>query len=224
MQRHQLLYLDEEGRALLRAALLNAGALPITEMPSGSTLAQIPAIVRRQQAARPGMVQVGLSLPLWQNGARVRVAATVPQSSVLRSLSPFAVAAAACHCPHIPADILSALVEKGQRAGLAVGLFGSCALQALTGLAYLHPQSDWDILLAARSPSPSLSAFVRDMALLEAEAGLRFDCEILCNGRYGVKLREWMQAPRTVLGKGLYDVQLLPYARVSLCPESTEGL
>ncbi len=219
MQRHQFLYLDEMGLAILHKELYQTHAWAKKEIQSLPTSPPIPAILRRQQAPTPGMVEVGFSLPMLYDGVRVRAFAPVPLGCIQNSLSPFAIVVHACTSQSIPGNILSALVEKGQRTGLHIGLFGSCALQALTGLPYLHPHSDWDILLAAHTPAPRLQAFAHELALLEKETELRFDCEILCNGGYGVKLRELLGTQGTVLGKSLLDVALLPRGSLTFIAE-----
>ena len=91
---------------------------------------------------------------------------------------------------------------------LHFGLFGSAALEAVTGLPYLHDRSDIDAILGPGSES-AIHAFWDELLAVEQTTGVRADVELMFSpGKY-IKLRELMSGGSTVLVKGQSEPQLL---------------
>ena len=162
-----------------------------------------PAVVRRQE---PGVgsdsVCLGMPLPL-SFGARQRLALVVDTKHVARTRPPLPLADALSAAPP---QWLAALVALQRAVDLRV--FGSLAMQSLTGMAYLRPVSDIDLLLTPASTT-ELDAGV---ALLEQHAALLpLDGEILFARGEAVAWKEWLAARRDgarVLVKSLHGVRL----------------
>lgn len=170
--------------------------------------AKIPAIVSRQTGSRQGEWQVGFSSHLRRNGSRLRVAAAVLEKDIVKNATPFDVCCRLCRDDSKEALVVRELVSIGRSAGLEVGLYGSLALQTLTGFPYMTTDSDYDIYIRPNGKRADAAAFYQQLCQLEQHCQVIIDCEIECGG-YGVKLEELVSKSVTVLGKGLSDVVLL---------------
>ncbi|MFA9219271.1 MAG: phosphoribosyl-dephospho-CoA transferase MdcG domain-containing protein, partial [Sphingomonadaceae bacterium] len=99
--------------------------------------------------------------------------------------------------------------------------YGSCAMQALTGLSYLHPASDIDLLLYP-ADRQQLDA---GLSLLATQAqSLPLDGEIIFPDGAAVAWKEWLQALANnsrVLVKRLHTVQLAQPAALLAMLEPT---
>jgi phosphoribosyl-dephospho-CoA transferase len=160
-----------------------------------------PAVVRRHE---PGLgndvVCLGVPLP-----DRQRVAMTVDADHVARRRPPLPLADVLGAAP--PAW-LAALVALQRAAAVDLRVVGSLAMQSLTGLAYLRPASDIDVLL-----TPATTAELdAGLALLEQHAALLpLDGEIVFANGDAVNWKEWLAARRgsaRVLVKSLHAVRL----------------
>ena len=216
--RHDLLWLSEAGRDY---ALHNIeSCIPLMDNKDIDndeirTLIlgppQIPAIVRRQEAAEKGFLQVGFSSPTVIDGVRLRIGSKVPVNCIKRHITPFDVVDDTIKNKNSPSSvfkILKALVDAGSKNNIQVGCFGSAALQIVTGLEYWRENSDLDIYLRCGETRQNIEPFYRKLLKLEEQFGITMDAEIEFPGRYGVKLKELFAPGKWVLGKGLYDVAL----------------
>ena len=217
--RHDLLWLSKAGREY---ALQNIeSCIPSVDNKDLSddeirTLIlgppQIPAIVRRQEAAEKGFLQVGFSSATVIDGVRLRIGSKVPVNCIERHITPFDVIkfdVTKTEKRPLPIfEILKALLEAGNCYNIRVGCFGSAALQLATGLPYWRENSDLDIYLKNEGTRKDLDLFYRQLLKCEEQFGVTIDAEIEFPGRYGVKLKELFAPGKWVLGKGLYDVVL----------------
>lgn len=176
-----------------------------------------PLVVRRREPGLPaGMLSVGLPLPPAADGSKRRIACNIAMDRIARHAAPLLLATAIKAAPLAWQAPLQALLADNARAAGAPTLqvFGSLAMQALTGQSYLGPASDIDLLLVPRS-APALHA---GLALLLRHAdAVPLDGEIVFPGGAAVAWREWAGsaagAPgQRVLVKGLEGVQLAPRA------------
>ena len=168
----------------------------------------VPAIVRRQETAEDKLLCIGFSSFRVIDGTRLRIGCKVPLNCIVEHKTPFEVAA--CKKPKIPEyQFLDALVDAGKRHHIQVGVFGSAALQIVTGLSYLQKNSDLDIYLRHQGSRKDLELFYQQLTGYEKQFGITIDAEIEFPDQYGVKLKELFGPGKTVLGKGLYDVVLL---------------
>jgi len=177
-----------------------------------------PVIVRRRgEADNRHLVPVGVPLP--PAAGKRRVALLIPPEGVLqRSRPPLLDATASAADPNWRSTI-DALVAVGARSGVEPAAFGSLLWQHLTGLAYLSPHSDLDVLW----PIPAnfdAHALVCRIAEIQHDAPLRIDGEIIFPDGSAVNWRElWnvLQAAdrATVLAKTMESVQLLDVASLA---------
>ena len=214
-RRHELLHVAPD----VWASLL-AFRPPLADLPLLGEWADRgwPVIVRRRcEADDRHLVPVGVPLP--PLAGKRRVALLIPPDSVLqRSLPPSLHATAKAADPGWRSTI-DALVAVGVRSGVEPAAFGSLLWQHLTGLAYLSPHSDLDVLW----PIPAnfdVHSLVCSIAEIQHDAPLRIDGEIIFPDGSAVNWRElWNahQAPNraTVLAKTMESVRLLDVASLA---------
>ncbi len=167
-----------------------------------------PAVVRRPDVGlAPGQVSLGIPLPPAADGVKGRIALHALESDVAQRRPPLALADAAQAAPDRWRPALDVLA-----AGLPLQAYGSLAMQAITGQAYLSPSSDIDLLFCPRD-AESLQA---GLALLDqAAATLPLDGEIVFPSGAAVAWKEWLNASRNearVLVKDSGAVRLAPMA------------
>lgn len=144
--RHELVWLTARGWRYVRATAPAGGIAAIDRWHQ----ADWPAVVRRaDHGLAPGLLSIGIALPPHRlDGAKIRIGCQVPASEVRRHLPPLRVAQAIGAAPEPWRPLLAALEQQvAALDGMAVRVYGSVALQALTGQAYLSATSDIDLLL-----------------------------------------------------------------------------
>ena len=199
-KRHTLLKLTNTGTGLVWA---NREALYPGEVAWADMWPRfygLPVITRRQ--VLPGeAIPVGLSLPIRQDGGRYRLASCVPASEVESAVSPTQ-AAELCAGRTLPVSgLVAELLCDAPSLGVSVGIFGSAALEAVTGLPYRHAGSDLDVLLIPRDV-PDMPALAGLLQRLEENYQLSIDAELALGEIQYVKLKELCTDSRTVLVKG----------------------
>ena len=199
-KRHTLLKLTNTGTGLVWA---NREALYPGEVAWADMWPRfygLPVITRRQ--VLPGeAIPVGLSLPIRQDGGRYRLASCVPASEVESAVSPTQ-AAELCAGRTLPVSgLVAELLCDAPSLGVSVGIFGSAALEAVTGLPYRHAGSDLDVLLIPRDV-PDMPALAGLLQRLEENYQLSIDAELALGEKQYVKLKELCTDSRTVLVKG----------------------
>lgn len=172
----------------------------------------IPAIVRRgTEEERQYGIPVGISLPVRLQSQRLRMADCLKENEVVRYITPYQVAS----LPYLPlTPSLKALNELSTHFPVKkeqLGVWGSNALQIITGLEYTDKQSDLDILI--RHCDRKQMADINELVIhLEKEYQLRIDIEIALDNGYGINLKEFLQPGKRILAKGITDVVLLDKA------------
>jgi phosphoribosyl-dephospho-CoA transferase len=146
-----------------------------------------PLIIRRRtESDPPDLLPLGLALP----GKR-RLAFALPHADV-RDVAP---------PPVIPTtgEIFDRLAAAARDAGAELRAFGSHAWQFLTGLSYVTPESDIDLLvfLEERSSWERLRA-----ALAEIPLPPKIDLEIVLRRDASFSWREFSSADERLLFKG----------------------
>lgn len=153
-----------------------------------------PLVVARQPcgAVQAGIkvdtVAVGLTLPPAPD--KRRIALSVAASDIIRYTQPLLLADAITHAPAEWQPALAELHDAAINNDIELRVFGSLAWQALSGLPYLTPQSDIDLLWHAQSHS-QLQQGIELLAQWERSSGLRADGEVLFGGGSAVSWREW---------------------------------
>jgi phosphoribosyl-dephospho-CoA transferase len=169
-----------------------------------------PAVVRRADIGlAAGQVSLGIPLPPTPDGVKGRIALTASEIDVAQRRPAMALGDAA---KAAPGHWRPALV--GLAASVPLQAYGSLAMQAITGQAYLTPSSDIDLLFFP-SDANSLHA---GLALLEQNAAtLPLDGEIVFPSGAAVAWKEWLSAGQNearVLVKEAGAVRLAPMAEL----------
>ncbi|AHG23025.1 hypothetical protein Z042_24810 [Chania multitudinisentens RB-25] len=168
----------------------------------------IPGIVRRHLPAEAKTeIALGFSFPMRIDGQRQRFAITLPAQEVVRRITPFEAAAMAFLASSPALGALVDLRERFLQLGCLPGVWGSAALQIVSGFSYTDNASDLDIVIEACHPE-QLQAVYQSMLQLERQHRLRIDTEVLWPTGYGSSLKELMTSGNQVLGKSLNDVRL----------------
>lgn len=172
-----------------------------------------PAIVRRAEPdLAPGHVSLGIALPPGADGSKGRVALNARVPDVARSTPPLALADAARAAPLHWREQLGELSAEAD--GLALRVYGSLAMQAITGQPYLTARSDIDLLFAPASHA-ALDAGIALLARYGAM--LPLDGEIVFPSGDAVAWKEWPGAGSVhdrVLVKDARAVRLAPAAQL----------
>lgn len=221
-KRHDLLWLDEEGRrrCLETARPFLAGA-PREQLAALIGNPAIPAIVSRQEERRDGVLEAGFASPEKYDGTRLRTAVLVDVPHIVERADPFQVARRIAAMADFPRRaVIDAIAAAAQRRGLEAGFFGSTALQAVTGLPYCDEGSDLDVYARCRNTETDMRGFHDAVADFERECGVRIDVEVEYREVFGVKLKEIFSGVKTVLAKGLYSVELVPVQALGFGPVS----
>lgn len=193
LQRHQLVGLNQAGWDDIQAR-------PWDDMARAClahwAARRLPLVVTQQRAGlQGGVMALGLAAPLqWQR----RKFALQVQRGHLRPFRdsrdcrdfPAASAVAGLLPPAIRPGWLG-LCEKLACLGSAARVYGSHGWQQLTGLDYLHPESDIDLRLAVSTPAMADAvAAALDGAVF---GGPRLDGELVFPDGAAVAWREWLQ-------------------------------
>ncbi|MDB5919864.1 MAG: mdcG [Massilia sp.] len=178
--RHDLIWLTPKGWNAALAHALPGQHAAIEQWRR----ADWPAVVRRADAGLPpGTVSLGMPLPPTPDGVKGRVAFNAANGDVARGSAPLALADAARAAPQRWRPALDQLIL-----GMPLRAYGSLAMQAITGQAYLTAASDIDLLFY-----PADAQALRDgLTLLEQHAAvLPLDGEIVFPSGDAVAWKEW---------------------------------
>jgi phosphoribosyl-dephospho-CoA transferase len=179
--------------------------------------AKWPFIVRRQTSpAWPEVISLGMPLP--PSAGKRRVALEVDARSILRWDVPPHLDEVIMLLPGERRPALRRLCASARAIGVELSVYGSCVLESLTGMPYLGPDSDIDLLFRPVDDA-GLDRAIALLSSWENQERWRADGEIVLGdgeGELGVSWREWRAAerktsgPRRVLVKTLRDVRLRP--------------
>ncbi|NEX63104.1 malonate decarboxylase holo-[acyl-carrier-protein] synthase [Noviherbaspirillum galbum] len=175
-----------------------------------------PLIVRRRE---PGMLENEVALAIAgppREGRKIRIALRAAIDDIVTVQPPRALADAAGAIPDTWHPAFRSLLDEAAAERLDLAMFGSVAMQAITGLPCLGAGSDID-LLCRPATRGQLDGFV---SLLRRHAGaLPLDGEIMFPDGNAVAWKEWaildkLAAGSRVLAKSIDTVALLPPARL----------
>ena len=154
-----------------------------------------PAVVRRQEDGCPShQVCIGIALPPDPASAiKHRLPVRVDAQAIADLQPPRSLASVLCVMPARWQDGLMRLQAELSKQQLSLSVFGSAALQAVTGLPYLHATSDLDLLLQP----VSLTQLETGLQLLtHYSRELPLDGEIIFPSGDAVAWKEWGNARR----------------------------
>jgi phosphoribosyl-dephospho-CoA transferase len=157
-----------------------------------------PVICRRRLPDDPaGSLAVGLPLP--PSLGKQRLSFAVHRQSAVRPFAPVSLAQSSACVPKAWSRQVSGVGSLASRIGLQPYVFGALLWQHLTGLPYLRPESDIDLLWPG--PDRRGSGLLLDgLDMLDQIGPARLDGEILLPSGAGVNWRELRQALATPNG------------------------
>jgi phosphoribosyl-dephospho-CoA transferase len=184
-RRHDLVWLTPQGWDTALRGLAGAQR----ELALDWRTRGLPAVVRRLDPGTPD-TQLCLGIPAppdAHSGQKVRLGFAVERSSVARSLPAMALEDAEAPAAWQPG--LASLCIALRAAGVDCRVFGSLAMQTITGAPYLGAGSDVDLLLRPRDGA-QLDA---GLALVASHAhSLPLDGEIEFPLGHAVSWKEWL--------------------------------
>jgi phosphoribosyl-dephospho-CoA transferase len=136
-----------------------------------------PVIVRRRlKSETPDVVPVGVPLP--PAAGKSRIALNVSPAAVIARAAPTSLRAVAHKADPAWQPTIAALVALGERHGVEPAAFGSLLWEHHTGLTYLSPTSDLDVIWSAHGGC-NIASLLRGIAQIERVAPMRIDGEIV---------------------------------------------
>lgn len=184
--RHTLVWIRPESRAAVSAQVADE---KLRAHVASWLAADRPLVVARQpDNIVADTIAVGLASPPVQ-GKR-RIALGVSARDIVRHTPPLLLADTIAHAPAELQPELAELHDSAINTGIKLHVFGSLAWQALSGMQYLTPQSDIDLLWHPRS-NMQLQQGIALLERWEISSGLRADGEVLFGAGCAVSWREW---------------------------------
>ena len=202
LDRHRVVRLRPQGWAALVGASEDLRREPFLE---GWARRGWPFIVRRARPEDAGGVPLGLPLPPCLG--RGRLSLRVDRAEIVSDEPPPSLADCRAVAPVSWRPALDAILAAGARHGTAVRCFGSLAWANLTGLPYLLPESDLDLLLFPRDLGET-AALAADLTGLQSGAPMRLDGEIVRPDGISANWREVAAGSPEVLVKWRAGVAL----------------
>lgn len=162
----------------------------------------IPAIFKRQESWHEETWEAGFSFPWFRQGHRIRLLGEVRKRDVVKIFSPFDI----FKCPMDSLEtrwrkFFDCLREASGEFSAGAGIYGSAALTILSGLPYLHRDSDIDLIVEA-IPVQKMAGFYRCVQKISEEYGIRMDMEIRVDGEGDVKAQELFCSQNTIVVRG----------------------
>lgn len=142
----------------------------------------------------PGLVPLGLPLP--PELGRHRLMLRLKPDAIRAVCAPPRLSDCHAAAPHGWRDTLGAMVSQDAE----TRCFGSLAWEAMTGLPYLTPGSDLDLLWTVEN-AVAADALTDRIARLAQSAPMRIDGELLFRSGRAVQWREWRSGTAQVLAK-----------------------
>lgn len=194
--RHSLVWLTDAG---WQAAALSAATEAEYTVIGQWRAHDWPAIVRRTEPGTPhGQHCLGIAAPpCQQSGRKVRVALRIAGAQIARVADSLPLSAAIDHAPAPWRADLAALAHAASASGLPLQVYGSLAMQAITGQAYLTAGSDIDLLAALRDDD---SLRLTLDLLTHYATPLPLDGELLFPSGHAVSWKEWVRARQDARG------------------------
>ena len=213
LKRHTLCYLDEGGIRAIWANLESAFPDVQTVRQMHHTFPHIPVIVRRERETGAS-IPVGLSFPAFCRGSRCRAASGVPaEAAQTQYITPEQIVELGVQGGTAFSGPLRAVQALAARAHVRVGIFGSAALAIVTGLSYVHTNSDLDLVIYPE-PGADIPLFAHGLEQLQKETSCMVDAELCLGDGYYGKLKEILAKPRSILIKGGQTPKLMSYCEV----------
>lgn len=202
--RHGWVRLGEGWAASLRSPLT---AAELAEVADWCAAGRPLVIARGRPGDGAGELRLGLATP-----DKRRIGLHVAADAVTARLDPLPLAEAVGSAPEAWRPMLVELGRRVLAIGVTPAVYGSLAWQHLTGLGYVRPESDIDLLFAPRDRW-QLDGLL-DLLAAVGDCSPRLDGEILLPDGAAVAWRELAGRPARLLVKGPAEVGLRDLASV----------
>ncbi|MQT14830.1 malonate decarboxylase holo-[acyl-carrier-protein] synthase [Segnochrobactrum spirostomi] len=207
LRRHDLLVLDPTAWTAALAGTPHAA----DDLVAGWAAAGFPAMVRRRTPDEPSGVPVGVPLPPARGKARI--ALILPEAATIERRPPLRLVEAADRAPPAWASALDALMLAGDAHGSMPRCFGSLLWQHLTGLAYLTPSSDIDVIWPIGEATDRMG-LLRAIEEIDRAGPVRIDGEFVFASGEAVNWRELVRS-RSEPGAGEVLVKAMDGVRIA---------
>jgi phosphoribosyl-dephospho-CoA transferase len=200
IERHWLVYVEPSAWAEMlafRPETVNAELVadwPARDWPLVSR--------RRTDCDDPAFAALGLPLP--PSRGRHRIALHAPVSAIRSVREPLLLADAASVAPAGWQAAIGKLLTLDPR----VRCFGSLAWQSITGLTYLTPTSDLDLIWSVENASAA-DRLTAELAAIQETGMVRIDGELRLGSRHAVQWREWASGAAELLSKTNSNSQMV---------------
>jgi phosphoribosyl-dephospho-CoA transferase len=200
LPRHQMVWVEPSAWPIVLAQHEPLDADPLINMWAGNGW---PLVVRSRGCDEAAHL-LALGIPLPPSHGKKRCAFRVDADLVIRTEGPPLVALATAVAPPSWRDSISSItrLDAGTRC------FGSLGWEYLTGLSYLTPESDLDLLWDVASEAEA-DQLARDIARIDNQSPMRIDGEFVALSG-GIQWREWHSNVPAVMAKTLVGPRLLP--------------
>ncbi|MCM8737325.1 malonate decarboxylase holo-[acyl-carrier-protein] synthase [Azospirillum sp. A1-3] len=196
--RHGWVRLGEGWADGLRSPLT---AAELAEVADWCAVGRPLVIARGRPGDGAGELRLGLATP-----DKRRIGLHVAADAVAVRLEPLRLAEAVDAAPEAWRPMLVELVRRAQDVGVTPAVYGSLAWQHRTGLGYVRPDSDVDLLFVPRDRW-QLDGLL-DLLTAVGDGSPRLDGEILLPDGAAVAWRELAGRPARLLVKGPAEVSL----------------
>ncbi|CAH2409608.1 malonate decarboxylase holo-[acyl-carrier-protein] synthase [Mesorhizobium escarrei] len=200
-RRHDLIFVSPE---VWRSVLQTRDDLAGESLVAGWVDCGWPLITRRPLPDEADGLPLGLPLP--PSAGKRRLSVIMRTDDIVSTAPPLSLSAAVSAAPRTWLDTLDKVERLASQHGVEARVFGSLAWRNLTGLEYLSPGSDLDLLLPL--PRTGLARLTAGLAAIEAQAPMRLDGELVRDDGAAVNWRELHSGAREVLVKTTSGVTL----------------
>ncbi len=164
-----------------------------------------PLVVRRRGAGEEGGLPLGLPLP--PSLGKRRLSVLMRDLDRVRDAPPPSLAAAMEVAPKSWKPVAARIIGLASDHGIEARVFGGLAWAFLTGMSYLGPASDLDLLLEVPADH-DIAGLAAGLAAIEAQAPMRLDGEVVRPDGAAVNLREVHRGASELLVKTMRGVAL----------------
>ena len=198
--RHQMVWVEPSA---WEAVLQEHGALDADPLIRNWAANGWPLVVRSRTCEEQAQL-LPAGIPVPPAHGKKRYAFRIDADLVIRAEEPPLVALAATVAPRSWRSSISAVAELNA----GTRCFGSLCWEYLTGLSYLTPESDLDLLWQVAS-EPEADQLGRGIAQIDGRSPTRIDGEFITPAAAGIQWREWHSAAPTLMAKTPVGPRLL---------------
>jgi phosphoribosyl-dephospho-CoA transferase len=190
-QRHDLLRVAPDAWRVAVSARQASVAAPLLEVWADRGW---PVVVRRRMQGEKNGLPIGVPLP--PSAGKLRIAMTIPGDAVISGSAPPFLQDVMQTAPTPNWQrLISALIRVGMQHDVQPLVFGSLMWQYQTGLSYIGPTSDLDVLWPV-SDRCDVASLVSGIAGIEGHGMPRVDGEIIFSNGSGINWKELFNALR----------------------------